>query len=242
MNPTPEQLNEFKEWFKLSWKLEGDFWYNDDEWIRLYNDHEAYHQHRLMEVEVDAPQLKSHRSSMGETGDYNVSYSLELNKNLFLVLSSDDEDDANIADEFLAKPYRKVAALQDMVKDLSTVLDLQKKDYYATIDQLAAANAEIKRLTTYVGDSARNDKEIIDRLTNELDKTNAEIERLKGERFTKPTDDDLIKFAIVFNDGEINKEKLADLVGFAEMIINRLYDRGTIMQKSDDEIQLESNP
>lgn len=64
-------------------------------------------------------------------------------------------------------------------------------------------------------------------------------EQTKVERFIKPTDDQIVKFAIVFNEGKIEEQKLADLVGFCSLVVNRLYDRGVINKKSDEEIEIE---
>jgi hypothetical protein len=37
---------------------------------------------------------------------------------------------------------------------------------------------------------------------------------MKTERFKKPTSDQILEFAIVFNDGKIEREKLADMLAF----------------------------
>ena len=60
------------------------------------------------------------------------------------------------------------------------------------------------------------------------------------ERFKKPTDTQVIEFALVFNDGKIEREKLADMIGFCQMVIDRLYDNGDILIKSGQEIEDES--
>jgi hypothetical protein len=54
-------------------------------------------------------------------------------------------------------------------------------------------------------------------------------------RFNKPTDEQIIEFALVYNDGKIEREKLADMIGFCQMVIDRLYDNGDIMLKSEQE-------
>jgi hypothetical protein len=64
---------------------------------------------------------------------------------------------------------------------------------------------------------------------------------MKTERFKKPTSDQILEFAIVFNDGKIEREKLADMLGLCTMIIDRLYDNGDIMVKSEQEIEDESD-
>jgi hypothetical protein len=57
------------------------------------------------------------------------------------------------------------------------------------------------------------------------------------ERFKNPTDQQLIEFAILFNDGKIEREKLAMLIGFCRMVTDRLYDNGNILQPSKQEIE-----
>lgn len=49
------------------------------------------------------------------------------------------------------------------------------------------------------------------------------------ERFKLPTDDQLIKTALVFNKGKIEPEKLADMVGMTQLVTNRLHENGDIM-------------
>jgi hypothetical protein len=46
------------------------------------------------------------------------------------------------------------------------------------------------------------------------------------ERFTKPTDKQLVEIALLFNDGKIRKSKLRDMVAMAEFIVDRLYENG----------------
>jgi len=48
------------------------------------------------------------------------------------------------------------------------------------------------------------------------------------ERFKKPTGEQLIEIAILFNDGIIDQEKLTDMVAMAMLIIDRLYENGEI--------------
>lgn len=55
------------------------------------------------------------------------------------------------------------------------------------------------------------------------------------ERFKMPTDDQVIKFALVFNDGKVEHHKLADMVGFLQMVIDRLYENGDILIPSSKE-------
>lgn len=55
------------------------------------------------------------------------------------------------------------------------------------------------------------------------------------ERFKKPTDEQIIKSAILFNDGNIDKKKLSDMVALAEFIINRLHENGDILIPSSTE-------
>lgn len=47
-------------------------------------------------------------------------------------------------------------------------------------------------------------------------------------RFIKPTDDQLIKIAIMFNNGLIEPYKLADMVAMAIYIVDRLFENGDV--------------
>lgn len=64
---------------------------------------------------------------------------------------------------------------------------------------------------------------------------------MNQERFKKPTDEQIIEFALVFNNGRIEREKLADMVGFCTMVIDRLHDNGDILIKSEQEKEDESD-
>ena len=61
-----------------------------------------------------------------------------------------------------------------------------------------------------------------------------------GVRFKKPTDEQIIQFALICNDGEVDMEKLSAMVGMCQMIIDRLYEHGDITMKSTKEKELES--
>lgn len=61
-----------------------------------------------------------------------------------------------------------------------------------------------------------------------------------SERFKRPTDKQLFDFAVLFNEGKIDRQKLVDMVAMAQMLIDRLYDNGDIMVKSKHEIEIES--
>jgi hypothetical protein len=55
------------------------------------------------------------------------------------------------------------------------------------------------------------------------------------ERFKFPTDKQIVGFAIVFNDGKIENEKLADMVAMCEMILHRLHENGDVTIPSKNE-------
>lgn len=61
----------------------------------------------------------------------------------------------------------------------------------------------------------------------------------ESERFKKPSSDELVEFALLFqtNSGEdpINREVLIEMVGFASMVIDRLYENGDITKPSSKE-------
>lgn len=52
------------------------------------------------------------------------------------------------------------------------------------------------------------------------------------ERFKMPTSKQLIDFAILFNDGKLEEEKLSDMVGMCQLILDRLYENGNVLQES----------
>lgn len=55
------------------------------------------------------------------------------------------------------------------------------------------------------------------------------------ERFKMPTDQQLIEMAIVFNEGVIDRQKLADMVAYASLILDRLYENGDVLIQSKKE-------
>jgi hypothetical protein len=62
---------------------------------------------------------------------------------------------------------------------------------------------------------------------------------METERFKKPTHEQVVEFALIFNEGNTDREKLVDMVAMCQMIIDRLHDKGDIMIKSQREIDLE---
>lgn len=56
-----------------------------------------------------------------------------------------------------------------------------------------------------------------------------------AERFIKPTDQQILDFAIVFNDGKLEKDKIADMVAMCTLIISRLYENGDILKPTQEE-------
>lgn len=55
------------------------------------------------------------------------------------------------------------------------------------------------------------------------------------ERFKMPTDKQLIDMAIVFNNGKLDREKLADMVGMCQLVLNRLSESGDFLTPSSFE-------
>lgn len=60
-----------------------------------------------------------------------------------------------------------------------------------------------------------------------------------SERFKKPTSDEVVQFALLFQteagENPINREVLIEMVGFASMVIDRLYENGDITKPSSKE-------
>ena len=56
-----------------------------------------------------------------------------------------------------------------------------------------------------------------------------------GQRFNMPTDKQLIDFALLFNDGKIEIEKLSQMVGMCELILDRLQEHGDCTRPSSKE-------
>jgi len=55
------------------------------------------------------------------------------------------------------------------------------------------------------------------------------------ERFIKPTSDQVVKAAIVFNDGRMNRKELTNMVALADFIIERLYEHGDMSIPASNE-------
>lgn len=54
-------------------------------------------------------------------------------------------------------------------------------------------------------------------------------------KFQLPSGKQLIDIAILFNDGKLERQKLADMVGMCQFVIDRLYENGNVMQPSSKE-------
>lgn len=50
-----------------------------------------------------------------------------------------------------------------------------------------------------------------------------------------PTDEHLIKIAVLFNDGKLEKDKLADMIGYATFMLDRLKENGDVLTPSSKE-------
>lgn len=70
-----------------------------------------------------------------------------------------------------------------------------------------------------------------------------ESEVQHSERFKKPSSDEVVKFALLFQteagENPINREVLIEMVGFASMVIDRLYENGDITKPSSKEKKIE---
>lgn len=64
---------------------------------------------------------------------------------------------------------------------------------------------------------------------------------VKSERFEKPTPTQLIETAILFNEGVVDKEKLADMISHTKFIIDRLYENGNMRTPTAQEIEDEKS-
>lgn len=49
-----------------------------------------------------------------------------------------------------------------------------------------------------------------------------------SDRFKLPTDNQMIEIAILFNNGKLQRQKLADMVAYGQFIIDRLYENGDV--------------
>ena len=66
-------------------------------------------------------------------------------------------------------------------------------------------------------------------------KTVAERTEPTKERFIMPTDEQKIEMAILFNNGELDVVVLAKMVGYMDIILDRLYENGVIDKPSSKE-------
>ena len=56
------------------------------------------------------------------------------------------------------------------------------------------------------------------------------------ERFKMPSDEQLMEFAILFNEGAIEPEKLGSMVAMSKVLIERLHENGDVLIPSANEI------
>jgi predicted restriction endonuclease len=59
------------------------------------------------------------------------------------------------------------------------------------------------------------------------------------ERFILPTDEQLIKLAIIFNNGKFSYKKIANMVALCRLVVDRLFENGDITIPSSNEIELQ---
>lgn len=55
------------------------------------------------------------------------------------------------------------------------------------------------------------------------------------ERFEMPTDQEVIHMAVLFNDGEVDVDKLRDMVAMCQFVLDRLHENGNIKTPSSKE-------
>ena len=58
---------------------------------------------------------------------------------------------------------------------------------------------------------------------------------MKQERFKMPTEDQVLGIALIFNEGKVEKHKIADMMAMCQFVIDRLYDNGDILIQSSKE-------
>lgn len=73
---------------------------------------------------------------------------------------------------------------------------------------------------------------------NQENITQQEIDLYKAspERFKRPTDEQIVKAALLFGDGNLDdKGRLTDMVGLCLWVVDRLYENGDILIPSSKE-------
>jgi flagellar biosynthesis chaperone FliJ len=124
--PTPEEMQKFKAWCATQPDPELLIYFTDDDWLEVYHTCEAYHQHRLNEVEP-------YNETPGNA---------ELRRKVAALQGQLSE--AMDAIKQLAKNYEQQAAYSKEAKE--TYLGLYRKEVNDLKQQLTEANAEIERL------------------------------------------------------------------------------------------------
>jgi len=98
------------------------------------------------------------------------------------------------------------------------------------IDQLNGLNVEaLNDLEGFEGLAEFRQKQI------KLVEQYATIREKEHANFQMPTDQQLIEIAILFNDGELDDAKLADMVAMCQFILDRLIENGNISKPSSKE-------
>jgi hypothetical protein len=106
--------------------------------------------------------------------------------------------------------------------------------------QLTSLNNIIINGDVVIIHGASNDDTNLMHLAPAMRKALLEMEE---ERFTMPTDKQLIDIAVLFNDGVLDREKLTDMVSMCQLILDRLHEHGTIEKPSSKENEeLNTNP
>ena len=99
-----------------------------------------------------------------------------------------------------------------------------------TVGGLLAHLAEISKTMTIR--SKGNDEHYLEGGaygTHEVEIVEEGVENTPTVRFLLPSDEQLIKFAVLFNNGKLEPEKIADMLSMARLLIDRLYENGNVL-------------
>ena len=163
---------------------------------------------------------KSHSHQIADAGDYDGCY--EITNGKLSLFTKDDGDDVEEA----------LSGICKAINDTEINFYVDNSDKFV----LFATEQENKRLWALMVKHGVNPYEGTDLEKHWLPTPPQEGEaKAIAERFKMPEDDQLIKTAIIFNDGKLDAEQLSGMVGMCQFVIDRLYENGDMGMPSSKE-------
>lgn len=117
---------------------------------------------------------------------------------------------------------------REILLALAEAEEAASHNHYATVNLVSASDQS--KLIAWA---------FIDNCSTKAAKLREIASRIQDEqqRFIMPTSEQLINFAIAVNDGKFDKQKISEMLAYANLILDRMYENGDITKPTSKEIQ-----